>query len=242
MPSVANSSTPWAARSRARSAIPSRSATESRARTSSLQSLSVYQRAAPWARARHGRPSIATAVATAVNSSCRARAASCYARAATQDRARNDSVRNGIFEYLFGPPGARAPEFTQQHFPTSSRRSGSPRWCCSSARSSSTTSAVRQLHRHEPLRSLQEWLLWTGLFTFGLILVGHALPLLLHLHRGLHRRRRGTFVWIRFFRFPPMIATYNEQLRRARFTSQARAKQAETTVRSRRTRGNRRRR
>ena len=30
----------------------------------------------------------------------------------------------------------------------------------------------RQLHRHEPLRTMQEWLLWTGLITFGLILVG----------------------------------------------------------------------
>ena len=27
---------------------------------------------------------------------------------------------------------------------------------------------VRQLHRHEPLRAMQEWLLWTGLVTFGL--------------------------------------------------------------------------
>src|SRR5687768_9728581 len=31
---------------------------------------------------------------------------------------------------------------------------------------------TRQLHRHEPLRAMQEWLLWTGLATFSLILIG----------------------------------------------------------------------
>lgn len=100
----------------------------------------------------------------------------------------------------------------------------------------------RQLHRHEPLRTLQEWLLWTGLATFGLILVGavfhfYFLFVFLFIIIGI-----VTFVWIRFFRFPPMIAAYNEQLRRARFFSQSRHKQAEATVRSRRTRGGQRRR
>ncbi len=100
----------------------------------------------------------------------------------------------------------------------------------------------RQLHRHEPLRTMQEWLLWTGLTTFGLILVGavfhfYFLFVFLFIVIGI-----ATFIWVRFFRFPPLIAAYNEQLRRARFFSQARYRQAEATVRSRRTRGGRRRR
>ena len=100
----------------------------------------------------------------------------------------------------------------------------------------------RQLHRHEPLRTLQEWLLWTGLATFGLILVGavfrfYFLFEFLFIVIGI-----ATFIWVRFFRFPPLIAAYNEQLRRARFFSQARYKQAEETVRTRRARGGRRRR
>lgn len=100
----------------------------------------------------------------------------------------------------------------------------------------------RQLHRHEPLRTMQEWLLWTGLAMFGLILVGavfhfYFLFVFLFIVIGI-----ATFIWIRFFRFPPLIAAYNEQLRRARFFSQARHKQAESTVRSRRTRGGQRRR
>ena len=35
-----------------------------------------------------------------------------------------------------------------------------------------------------------------------------------------------TFVWIAFFRFPPIIEAYNQQLRRARFFSQSRYKHA----------------
>jgi hypothetical protein len=101
---------------------------------------------------------------------------------------------------------------------------------------------VRQLHRHEPLRAMQEWLLWTGLITFGLVLVGtvfqfYFLFIVIFLVLGL-----AAFVWIRFFRFPPYIDAYNEQLRRARFFSESRYKAAEATVRSRRTRGRSRRR
>lgn len=101
---------------------------------------------------------------------------------------------------------------------------------------------VRQLHRHEQLRAMQEWLLWTGLVTFGLILVATVFQfyfvfVLLFIVIGL-----ATFVWVRFFHFPPYIEAYNEQLRRARFFSQSRYKAAESTVRSRRSRGQRRRR
>jgi hypothetical protein len=42
----------------------------------------------------------------------------------------------------------------------------------------------------------------------------------------------ATFIWIRFFRFPPMIAAYNQQLRRQRFFGEAK-KSAEETIRRR---------
>jgi hypothetical protein len=101
----------------------------------------------------------------------------------------------------------------------------------------------RQLHRHEPLRTMQEWLLWTGLTMFGLILIGalfrfYFLFVLLFIVIGIL-----VFIWVRFYRFPPYIEAYNEQVRRARFFSQARYKQAEATVRAKRgTRTTRRRR
>lgn len=101
---------------------------------------------------------------------------------------------------------------------------------------------VRQLHRHEPLRAMQEWLLWTGLVTFGLVLVAtifqfYFLFVVAFIVIGL-----VVFVWIRFFHFPPYIEAYNEQLRRARFFSQSKYKAAESTVRVKRNRGGRRRR
>ena len=52
----------------------------------------------------------------------------------------------------------------------------------------------------------------------------------------------STLVWIRFFRFPPYIQAYNDQLRRARFFSQSKYKAAEATVRTKRSRGGQRRR
>lgn len=101
---------------------------------------------------------------------------------------------------------------------------------------------IHRLHRHEPLRALQEWLLWTGMITFGFVLVGtvfnfYFLFILIGILIGI-----ATFIWVRFFRFPPYIEAYNQQIRRARFFTQSRHKQAEATIRSRRTRGTQRRR
>jgi len=41
------------------------------------------------------------------------------------------------------------------------------------------------------------------------------------------------YAWTRFRYFPPIIAAYNQQLRRARFFSQARYKHPEATIRQR---------
>lgn len=100
----------------------------------------------------------------------------------------------------------------------------------------------RQLHRHEPLRTMQEWLFWTGLITFSMLLVEalfhfYFFTVILTIVLGV-----GMYVWIRFIRFPPYIEAYNNQLRRARFYSQAKYRNAEATVRSRRDRRPRRRR
>jgi hypothetical protein len=95
---------------------------------------------------------------------------------------------------------------------------------------------TRQLHRFEPLVAMQEWLLWTGLVTFGLVLVEavfrfYFLFVMVTLVVGL-----GTYVWVRFWYWPPQITVYNQQLRRARFFSQERYKHPEATIRTRRRR------
>lgn len=92
---------------------------------------------------------------------------------------------------------------------------------------------TRRLHRHPPLVAMHEWLLWTGLIVFGLLLIAatfkfYFIFVVLTLVFGL-----GTFIWIRFVRFPPLIAEYNEQLRRARSLSQEKYRRPEATIRSR---------
>ncbi|MEO7118176.1 MAG: hypothetical protein ABIZ34_04310 [Candidatus Limnocylindrales bacterium] len=101
---------------------------------------------------------------------------------------------------------------------------------------------TRRLHRHFPLVNMQEWLLWTGLATFSLILVEatfrfYFVFVLLTIIIGV-----ATFVWIRFFHFPPMIDAYNQQLKRARFYSQQKYRHPEATVRPKRSERARRRR
>ena len=92
---------------------------------------------------------------------------------------------------------------------------------------------TRQLHKFEPLVGMQEWLLWTGVITFSLLLImsvfaWYFLLVLATLVIGL-----GTYIWVRFIYFPPLVAAYNQHLRRTRFFSQDRYKHPEATIRQR---------
>ncbi len=94
----------------------------------------------------------------------------------------------------------------------------------------------RGLHRFEPLVAMQEWLLWTGFATFGLLLImalfqWYFLFVVVTLLIGV-----ACYVWVRFRYWPPQVAAYNQQLRRARFFSQARYKHPEATIRTHRRR------
>jgi len=91
---------------------------------------------------------------------------------------------------------------------------------------------TRRLRRHAPLVNREEWLLWTAICVFGLLLVEdvfhfYFITIVLTLAIGL-----PTFVWIVFFKFPPVIEAYNQQLRRARFFSQSKYKHPEATLRT----------
>jgi hypothetical protein len=103
---------------------------------------------------------------------------------------------------------------------------------------------TRKLHRHPPLVAMWEWILWTAVIVYGLVLVEAIfhfwfVTVVATLVIGL-----GTFVWIRFVHFPPIIAAYDRQLRRARYLAQERAStryaDASSTIRTRRQRRRRR--
>ena len=100
---------------------------------------------------------------------------------------------------------------------------------------------TRQLHRHAVYVQMYEWLLWTCVITFSLLLIYWVfrfdfIIVLATLIGGL-----GTLVWIRFFRFPPYFAAYERQLAKQRYYSRQRYAHPETTIRAKSSRRRRRR-
>ena len=92
---------------------------------------------------------------------------------------------------------------------------------------------TRQLRHHEPYLTMYEWLLWTGLITFSLIIVYAVfvfdfffVPLTLLI--GL-----GTAVWVRFIKFPPQFNAYEARLAKQRYFSRTRFSKPEATIRTR---------
>jgi hypothetical protein len=92
---------------------------------------------------------------------------------------------------------------------------------------------TRALHRHEPYLELWEWLWWTGLITFSLLMIEALfifdfILVLATLITGL-----ATLVWIRFLRFPPMLRAYEQRLARQRYFSKQKFTDPQATIRRR---------
>lgn len=92
---------------------------------------------------------------------------------------------------------------------------------------------TRRLKAHPPLVNMHEWLFWTGLSVFGLILVYAVFNFYFIFVLGTLVVGIGTMVWIRFYRFPPLIAAYNAILRREQYLAQKKYASADATIRSR---------
>lgn len=92
---------------------------------------------------------------------------------------------------------------------------------------------TRALHRHRVYTDMWEWLLWAGLITFMLVVMGAIflfdfVVVLVIMLAGV-----GTMVWVRFRRYPPLFAAYEQQLARQRYLSRQKAARPEATIRSR---------
>jgi hypothetical protein len=100
---------------------------------------------------------------------------------------------------------------------------------------------TRSLHRHRLYTDMWEWLLWTGIITFFLLVAGSlfqfdfAIVLLVGVI-GL-----GVMVWVRFRRFPPLFEAYEHQLARQRYLARAKSSRPEATIRTKPARRRRRR-
>lgn len=92
---------------------------------------------------------------------------------------------------------------------------------------------TRALHRHAVYLEMWEWLWWTGLITFSLIIIESLFVfdyvlVLTTVIIGL-----GTLVWIRFIRFPPFLAAYEQRLARERYFTKQKYADPDATIRKR---------
>jgi hypothetical protein len=92
---------------------------------------------------------------------------------------------------------------------------------------------TRALHRHRLYLDMWEWIFWSGLITFFLVIVGAIFKfdfvvVLVILVSGL-----ATMAWARFRRYPPLFDAYEHQLARQRYLARTRASRPEATIRSR---------
>jgi hypothetical protein len=101
---------------------------------------------------------------------------------------------------------------------------------------------TRALHRHKLWLDMWEWLFWSGLITFFLLIVGAIFQfdfavILVILGSGLL-----TMAWARFRRYPPLFEAYEHQLARQRYLARTRQTRPEATIRAKnvRRRGKRR--
>ena len=92
---------------------------------------------------------------------------------------------------------------------------------------------TRQLRGHPPYLDMYEWLLWTSVITFGLILtyavfVFDFLFVLFTIIIGM-----GVFIYARFIHFPPILAAYEAKLARQRYFSRLKYAHPESTIKAR---------
>jgi hypothetical protein len=90
---------------------------------------------------------------------------------------------------------------------------------------------TRALHRHAPYLDMYEWLLWTGISLFGLILVSvvfnfYLIVMFVILFTGL-----AVMVWVRFIRFPPAFEVYEQKLAKQRYFTRSKFAHPEATIR-----------
>ena len=100
---------------------------------------------------------------------------------------------------------------------------------------------TRTFHRHPPYQDLYEWLLWTSIVMFSLLLifsvfVFDSLFVLVTIIGGV-----AILVWVRFIHFPPIFEIYERKLARERYFTRSKFARPEATIRAKTTKRRRRR-
>jgi hypothetical protein len=92
---------------------------------------------------------------------------------------------------------------------------------------------TRALHRHQPYVDLWEWLWWTGLILFSLLLIEAVFVFSFILVLATEVIGIGTLIWIRFVKFPPMLRAHEQRLARQRYFTKQKFADPEATIRRR---------
>ena len=92
---------------------------------------------------------------------------------------------------------------------------------------------TKALHRHPPYVDLWEWLWWTGLITFSLLLIEAVFQFDFILVLATAIIGLGTLVWVRFRRFPPLLRAHEQRLARQRYFTKQKFADPEATIRRR---------
>jgi len=92
---------------------------------------------------------------------------------------------------------------------------------------------TRALHRHPPYLEMWEWLWWTGLIAFSLIIIESLFVFDYFLVLTTQVVGLGTLVWIRFVRFPPFFAAYETRLARERYFTKQKYATPDATIKKR---------
>jgi hypothetical protein len=90
---------------------------------------------------------------------------------------------------------------------------------------------TRALHRHAPYLDLWEWLLWSGLSLFGLLITASIFKFEFIVVLVIFTIGMGAMLWIRFLRFPPILRGYEERLAKQRYYTKTTFSRPETTIR-----------
>ncbi|MEO7249492.1 MAG: hypothetical protein ABIZ72_04570 [Candidatus Limnocylindrales bacterium] len=90
---------------------------------------------------------------------------------------------------------------------------------------------TRALHRHAPHLDMYEWLLWTGISLFGLILVAAVFNFYLIVFLVILLSGLAVMVWVRFVRFPPVFEIYDQKLAKQRYFTRSKFAHPESTIR-----------
>ena len=90
----------------------------------------------------------------------------------------------------------------------------------------------RRLHAYSVFLDLNEWLMWTTVGTFSLMLMYCVFGLDFIFVLPTMVGGAALFIWIRFIHFPPLVRAYEERLARQRYFQRSKTAHPETTVRS----------